>query len=818
MTHQPIEDPAGAPVDLLKRARECQDAGRFAEAASLFDQHVAVGANDQDAWYARWQQSRCLRNIGDHAGFVSVALAAFNARPQRAEPLYDLARFYREQGMYAASTAFSEQGMEIAWPTADEKYVEDYIYAYGMKEEFAITANYARDPIRKDRGYSVCNWLALSRNISPWARHLANTNLGFYCRPAGALMPSFTAHPIALGVFNGCRLLNPSVARLGEEIFLLQGLVRAANEATDDSVGPNRYFLLRMSSDLDVLTCEEVMPPSATLKSSSAAMLDFPEARLFAWQGTLWCSSALYETTPELQTGQLLARLEYGATSTWRFEDVRIMKPDCLGQDEKSWAPQVTSSGLCFVRNYDPVFVVNEWAATVVNLKSPVVAENFDGGSQAVAFDGGWLILVRDSRERRGKGRFHRFVWLDIAGRLRQITRPFFLHNNGVEASAGLAWHTDVSRLIISYGAADGEAWIATVEPDDVRRILDDAEQLPTGVPTAAVYVKGRATPLRISAPLPPIEPTKRQVGPRQSSWRGELTRPQEIHVAMNGGLGDVLMCTPALRALRREDPDLKILFYSHYPEVVAGLPYVDQAAALSAAPADTTYVGYGVTVPPYSHISQVIGNTLGVRVHDHDVRPDCIIRTELVQRFQEAWRDLPRPHILVSRRASSWTPNKDWPDAHWAELIGRLSIASGVIETGWQRDVATAGAGPNYANLVGSTTLIELIAAIAAADIHIGPMSAPVHIAAAAHKPSVVIYGGYEHPRSTLYPGNMTFYSPLTCAPCWLRDPCPYDRKCLDLISPVIVERAVWDTWSNMTGQRGIAHENPAMHAPGSP
>ena len=102
-----------------------------------------------------------------------------------------------------------------------------------------------------------------------------------------------------------------------------------------------------------------------------------------------------------------------------------------------------------------------------------------------------------------------------------------------------------------------------------------------------------------------------------------------------------------------------------------------------------------------------------------------------------------------------------------------------------------------NYINLVGRTSLAEFVSAVAAGDIHVGPMSGPVHIAAAARRPSVVIYGGYEHPRCTLYPGNIALYTPVACAPCWLREPCPYDRKCLSAISPISVEEAVRRIWA---------------------
>ena len=76
----------------------------------------------------------------------------------------------------------------------------------------------------------------------------------------------------------------------------------------------------------------------------------------------------------------------------------------------------------------------------------------------------------------------------------------------------------------------------------------------------------------------------------------------------------------------------------------------------------------------------------------------------------------------------------------------------------------------PHYVDLSGKLPLGHFLAAVAAGDIHVGPVSGPVHVAAAAGKPSVVIYGGYEHPDCSSYPGNINLYTALSCSPCWLR------------------------------------------------
>ena len=73
---------------------------------------------------------------------------------------------------------------------------------------------------------------------------------------------------------------------------------------------------------------------------------------------------------------------------------------------------------------------------------------------------------------------WHRFVWFDAELALRGVSRRFCLQQPGVEFASGLAWHPDGERLLISFGVRDREAWLATVEADEVRAILSDTDGL----------------------------------------------------------------------------------------------------------------------------------------------------------------------------------------------------------------------------------------------------------------------------------------------------------------------------------------------------
>ena len=245
---------------------ERRDAGRTAEANEAYAKRAEMGGRDEESWHARLQQARSLRTLKDDDGFLREALAAFKQRPQRAEPLYDLARFYREKGMNDKSVLYSEAGLALPPPGGDALFVEDAVYNYGLKEEYAIAANYARDPARKDRGFAACNWLALSREVPAGSRELARHNLRFYVQPADKMMPSFAARAVGFTPPTGYRALNPSVAGHEGHIVLVQ---RCANFVVTDGryvasdCGPikTRNFLLRLDEDLRTLSAREILPP-----------------------------------------------------------------------------------------------------------------------------------------------------------------------------------------------------------------------------------------------------------------------------------------------------------------------------------------------------------------------------------------------------------------------------------------------------------------------------------------------------------------------------------------------------------------------------
>lgn len=464
-------------------AQSYRDAGRLTEAADTYARRAEMGGWEEEAWMARLQQARCLRGLGDEAGFVSQALRAFNQRPQRAEPLYDLARYYRDQGQNHAAVTFAEFGLTLQRPKDDILFIEDFVYDVGLREEFSIAANYATDPARKDRGFVVCNALALDRGIGNGPRELAWSNLYFYARQAKTEFPSFQAEEIKFTSPEGYRPLNPSVCRAGNDIFVSQRVVNyRVNEdglqyqTLDEQPVKTRNFLLQLDDDLSIRDSAEILPPKEMPAPLFGEVLGFEDLRLFSWRGSFWGISCVRELNPEGWCEQVIGRLERDVQGTYRLSDWRRLQPDGPRSHQKNWMPQVAGDTLQFVYLCDPTRILDTEARTVRESVPKISANYFRGGSQLIPFDGGWLALIHEVQWREAERKryyFHRFVLFDSSLEIKGVSRPFYFVRKGVEFAAGLCWHPDERRLIISFSVSDSETWLATVDADEVRTAVE---------------------------------------------------------------------------------------------------------------------------------------------------------------------------------------------------------------------------------------------------------------------------------------------------------------------------------------------------------
>lgn len=137
-----VKDPELAPRYTFYLAQSQRLAGRTIDALATYERRATMGGFAEEAWYSLYEAALIRMRNGHDAPVVTGAfLRAFQFRPDRVEPLYQLARFHRGRGehalayLYAAAGAFAPIPKDILW-------VDPTIYGWRMLDELAVAASW----------------------------------------------------------------------------------------------------------------------------------------------------------------------------------------------------------------------------------------------------------------------------------------------------------------------------------------------------------------------------------------------------------------------------------------------------------------------------------------------------------------------------------------------------------------------------------------------------------------------------------------------------------------------------------------------------
>ena len=487
LLEQGLKDEPGNARYLYYLAQSYKEAGQPKKAIKYYEKRIVAGGWDEEVWSAQHMLAQCYKDLGKDAKFVWHSLKAYNMRPQRAEPLYDVAKWFREKpDQQHNSLIFSEKALQIP-PTTDALFVNDYVYDCGAWDEFAVAGFYSNSPATKMMAFKANNMLSLKSGPYSGSRELARTNMFHYMPPLKEIAPSWEWKKIEFEAPENWTALNPSVTVHDKK---LMAVVRTVNyrmdehgryliQGTDGTINnenpiSTRNWLITLDSDLNDSAAEEIIPPEPPC--GYPLVVGFEDMRLFSYKHELWTSSTVRQIDPDGLAEQVLFRL---GDVQYR----RMLRTPRLY--EKNWAAIVEKGkGIRFM--YHPGHVVDDFGQDVIVNASKWDVGGLNGGSQLVHIPHGerklayWLAIIHEARVIPGtplRYYMHRFIKYDEDFVVTQISVPFYFREKCIEFCAGMCLHPKVTQegqqqLVISFGFKDAEACIGTVLLSDVERFL----------------------------------------------------------------------------------------------------------------------------------------------------------------------------------------------------------------------------------------------------------------------------------------------------------------------------------------------------------
>lgn len=292
------------------------------------------------------------------------------------------------------------------------------------------------------------------------------------------------------------------------------------------------------------------------------------------------------------------------------------------------------------------------------------------------------------------------------------------------------------------------------------------------------------------------------------------------------GGIGDWLVCTPAIKAVRDKFPDHRIIIYKAKKtykaatEVFAHNPDVHEVRLMNwltllRYPRHLYLVLCDVynrmfrphkterfrmhTAKYYELHFQHISPTIIYNKSVKEIIPEIFglhVRNAKVRLFTTAAEDRQAIALLSQYRYpvimhihSNSSDNHHWEMSNWKALVKALPQFT-FLQIGSLKEPYVEGA----IDLRGKTKLREAFALIKHAASFVGVDSSMSHATNAFDTPGVVLFGD-SSPVYWGHDNNINIYKHLSCSPCYYLlagGPCPYGTPCMKQITVEDVKEAL--------------------------
>ena len=155
------------------------DSQQYEKSLEAYKKRAEMGGWPEEVFYSLYRVAMIKALLNHPWEEIQQAfLDSYESRPERAEPLYQIARCYRQiHNRPKLAFMYAKAALDIPYPHNDILFVQDDVYRYAILDEIGATAYYAGKP---HIGYQACKKLVEDNIIPEDHKERVETNLKQY--------------------------------------------------------------------------------------------------------------------------------------------------------------------------------------------------------------------------------------------------------------------------------------------------------------------------------------------------------------------------------------------------------------------------------------------------------------------------------------------------------------------------------------------------------------------------------------------------------------------------------------------------------------
>lgn len=454
-------------------AQSLKDIGKFKESIKMYKKRISMGGWAEEVWYSYYMIAKLWLILKDENKFECWANRAYNYKKDRAEPIYELTKYFRDVGQQIKSYHYYKIGISIPYPNDDLLFIENKVYEkYLFEYEHSIIHYYVFPNDRLSGLKLTVNYL----NNYIQYEDSVYTNMDHYMY---RLLDISEKIELNQPEFSDFIPTSTSLIKYNNEII---ANVRYVNYRIqwDGSYLMSKNNIL--SANEKVRTKNAVLKLNNNFESESniifmyenldnklgkdTNILGLEDIRLFTENNKLkWIATSRefsINSTNSIVIGDY--NLE-----TYTIENGNIIESISLFECEKNWIPIENK----IIYKWHPLQIgqiINNKLIISTSTQTPPIFKHLRGSSNIVEYNNEFWCVVHGVKYTAPRKYYHLIVILSKEYKIKNYTVPFYFDKYGIEYCLGLLIENNIIYMTASRN--DSNPIIVRTNTKDIKKLF----------------------------------------------------------------------------------------------------------------------------------------------------------------------------------------------------------------------------------------------------------------------------------------------------------------------------------------------------------
>lgn len=460
--------------------RSLQALGESEIAVFHFKEVIRLNGWVEEIWSSHYEIGKCYKNIGDENKMEFWMNKTFEFRPTRAEPIYYLCKYFRENSQHYKSYHYYLKGKDIPYPREDILFIESDVYNGLFSYENTIISYYVNGKSRRDGLTDFVEYinkpipfnLENVWNNMHWSIETLTSDVyrAKYTKLNFPDHKEYSASSCALFPYeNGTFLLNIRYVN-----YIISPTGSYTIKSSDDKIKTHNKMITldeNYRPESDLCSMEEKLPQRYVTKIEG-----LEDVRLFNFNGRMFFSASVNNLNPH---GKIEIAVGVYDVKNSFLHEVTVIEPPSPTTCEKNWifvrdvhlANEEAKNKMNFIYKWHPLQIgcVNNNQLNIhTSFDTPKFFDRFRGSSNICEYDGKLWTVVHFVKYSTPRVYYHSVVQLNSSNmRPEKYSLPFCFRNKAIEYCLGFNIRADGMCFVVSEN--DSNPCIIKLDKDILR-------------------------------------------------------------------------------------------------------------------------------------------------------------------------------------------------------------------------------------------------------------------------------------------------------------------------------------------------------------